>query len=76
MGVGILVMDVLRKLFILRSDKNARNAEVRYTPGTRVCNGLDGSIPTAPTSFLIRSTGLVTSARQQKAAMRVKRVGR
>ena len=34
-----------------------------------------GSIPTAPTSLLIHSTGLVTSARQQKAAIRAKSVG-
>ena len=35
-----------------------------------------GSIPTAPTSFLIHFTGLVTSARQQKAAIRARSVGR
>jgi hypothetical protein len=29
-----------------------------------------GSIPTAPTSFLIHSTGLAETARQQKAALR------
>jgi hypothetical protein len=35
-----------------------------------------GSIPTAPTSFLFLFTGLVKSARQQKAALRKYRVGR
>ena len=42
----------------------------------RVCTGLDGSIPTAPTSFLFDCTGLAKSARQQKAAIRAKSVGR
>ena len=35
-----------------------------------------GSIPTAPTSFLFHFTGVVKSARQQKAALRKYRVGR
>src|SRR5712692_2140842 len=35
----------------------------------RVCSGLNGSIPTAPTSFLFHFTGLEKFARQQKAAL-------